>query len=239
MIGHRGSPRSAPENTLSSFRQAYSEGVSWVEFDVVLSSDGVPIVFHDDTLDRTTNASGLVKAAPAAVLRGLDAGGWFDRVFLGEAIPTLAETLMLLSRLGMGFNIEFKQDAEREIETVGAAVALIDEIWREDLPTPLLSSFSRAALAAAFELKPRWPRSMLFEDLPSDWSACIREHDLSYIGLDDRYLTVETVQAVRQHGCGVMVYTVNDINRAASLRKWGVDSIFTDLPRLMLSISRR
>jgi len=213
------------------------EGVSWVEFDVTLSADGVPVVFHDDTLDRTTDGSGLVKDAPSHLLRTLDAGGWFSSRFTGETVPTLIETLSVLRDLRMGFNVEFKQDEERDAETVGDSIALMRGLWRDDLPLPLISSFSSGAVATARELQPRWPRSLLFEDLPSDWRQRCRGLALSYVGLDDRHVTEDTVRAVKRQGYGVMVYTVNEVSRAAALRGWGVDSIFTDLPRVMLAVT--
>ena len=84
VIGHRGIAARAPENTLAGFRRAAELGVAWVELDVQLTSDGVPVVFHDDGLERTTDGQGLLIETPLAVLRGLDAGAWFGPAFAGE-----------------------------------------------------------------------------------------------------------------------------------------------------------
>ncbi|HRC27440.1 MAG TPA: glycerophosphodiester phosphodiesterase family protein, partial [Alphaproteobacteria bacterium] len=77
LIGHRGVARYAPENTLESIHTAADMGLEWVELDVKLTRDGVPVLFHDDTLDRTTNGTGFVAACDFARLRELEAGSWF------------------------------------------------------------------------------------------------------------------------------------------------------------------
>lgn len=101
VIGHRGNRVSAPENTLPAFSQAVAAGVDAVEFDVHLSADGVPVVFHDPTVERTTDGRGAVAALPLAALREFDAGARFSpdggRSFpwrgRGVRIPTLDELL--------------------------------------------------------------------------------------------------------------------------------------------------
>lgn len=95
VVGHRGAREKAPENTIASFQQAVDDGADSVELDVQLSKDGVYVVIHDDTLDRTTNGSGPVKEHTLAELKSLDAGSWFgdQSEFKGERIPTLEESL--------------------------------------------------------------------------------------------------------------------------------------------------
>lgn len=100
-IGHRGAAGEAPENTLASFELALRQGADGIEFDVQLSSDGVPVVIHDARLNRTTSGSGWVYEHRARVLRRLDAGSWFNRRFpsrareryAGVRIPLLSEIL--------------------------------------------------------------------------------------------------------------------------------------------------
>ena len=121
IIGHRRSPKAAPENTLSSFRQAARDGVTWVEFDVMLTADGHPVVFHDDALDRTSDGKGLVADVDLARLRTFAAGRWFSDAFRGERIPLLSEVVGLLRDLELAFNMELKPAPGREYETVTAA----------------------------------------------------------------------------------------------------------------------
>src|SRR5215470_3293441 len=92
-LGHRGGGVLAPENTLIGLRFARHRGYAGVEFDAKLTRDGVPILMHDDTLDRTSNGAGPVAASDWKDLRQLDAGSWLDRRFAGEPIPTLEAAL--------------------------------------------------------------------------------------------------------------------------------------------------
>lgn len=93
IIGHRGSPNHAPENTIASFDKALALGFRHIELDAQLSSDGVAVVFHDDILDRTSNGCGPLSQQTLAELRRLDAGAWFSDAFKGQRIPTLEEVL--------------------------------------------------------------------------------------------------------------------------------------------------
>src|SRR6266545_5338922 len=88
VVGHRGGGALAPENTLAGIRMAAAMGFGGVEFDVMLSVDGVPVLIHDETLERTTDGRGAVADTPYDALTRLDAGSWFDARFRGERIPS-------------------------------------------------------------------------------------------------------------------------------------------------------
>ena len=105
IVGHRGAPRLAPDNTLASFRAAAAAGVKAVEFDVALTFDARPVVLHDAGLERTTNGTGLLAESLLEAISGLDAGSWFDPAFANEVVPTLEETIDLLDALGLGADI--------------------------------------------------------------------------------------------------------------------------------------
>ena len=108
VIGHRGAAAAAPENTLVSLQKAKELGASWVEFDVKLTRDGVPILMHDERLERTTDGRGEVALTTLNDLQKLDAGGWFGPAFRGEPVPTLEAALALCAELGLGINVEIK-----------------------------------------------------------------------------------------------------------------------------------
>src|SRR5688572_11167984 len=93
VVGHRGAMGYRPENTLASYEHALELGADWIECDVHLSRDGVPVVIHDETLDRTTNGHGLVRDHSLAELKRLDAGAWFGAEYAGERLLTLHELL--------------------------------------------------------------------------------------------------------------------------------------------------
>lgn len=234
VIAHRGSPRAAPENTLASFRQAARDGATWVEFDVALTSDGRPVIFHDDDLDRTSDGSGPLAAMPFEAICSLDAGSWFSPAFAGEAIPTLEEALDLFAGLKLSFNMEIKPDKGREVETAEVALAVARECWPTAAPVPLISSFSRACVATAKELQPGWPRDLLFDRVTEDWREVGEQLGVISFGVNQRHVTQDQVADMHAAGFGVMTYTVNDIARAKELKGWGVDAIFTDIPADML-----
>lgn len=234
VIGHRGSPRAAPENTLASFRQAARDGATWVEFDVALTSDGRAVIFHDDDLDRTSDGTGPLAVMPFDAVLNLDAGSWFGPDFAGEPVPTLEEALDLFAELGLGFNMEIKPDRGREVETAEIALTIARESWPADAPLPLISSFSRLCMATAKDVQPGWPRDLLFDRVTEDWKEIGAQLGVISFGANHQHLTEGLVGAMQETGYAVMAYTVNDVARAKTLKAWGVDAIFTDIPAEML-----
>ena len=152
VIGHRGAAAAAPENTLASLRKAKELGATWVEFDVKLTRDGHPVLFHDDRLDRTTSGQGEVALTTLAQLRKLDAGAWFAPAFEGERVPSFADALALCAELGLGINVELKPCPGREADTARVALETLLEHWPERRPAPLISSFARVCLVVACEV---------------------------------------------------------------------------------------
>lgn len=230
LIGHRGAKASAPENTLPAIEEAHRQGATWIEFDAKLTKDGVPILMHDETLDRTTSGKGDVAAHTLAEIRALDAGAWFGAAFAGTKVPTLEEAMALMASLGMGFNIEVKPCPGREAETARAACALVDELWPKSLPTPVVSSFKRAALAAAQKDFAHLPRGYLAEELTGDWLGEAKALGCATIHPGWKRLTEAHVRAAKVAGHPVLVWTVNEAPRARELLAWGVDALITDKP---------
>ncbi len=93
ILGHRGAPREAPENTLSGLRRAADLGLDGFEYDLHACATGEAVLLHDETLDRTTDATGPLIRRALPELFGIDAGSWFDRRFRGEQLPLLEEAL--------------------------------------------------------------------------------------------------------------------------------------------------
>jgi glycerophosphoryl diester phosphodiesterase len=233
VIGHRGAAARAPENTLAGFRAAKSLGCAWVEFDVRLTADNALVVCHDDRLERTTNGRGAISALPLAAIHAFDAGEWFDRRFAGEPVPTLDETLVLCRQLDLGANIEIK--AERgQGPAAASAIAASFERLVDGLPPVLISSFLQGAVAEAAKQMPTTPRAMLFRKLSSDWPEIAETLGCATINADQRYLSKEQVAEVNAAGYPVLAYTVNDAARARQLFGWGVTSVFSDTPDIML-----
>jgi glycerophosphoryl diester phosphodiesterase len=241
-MGHRGAAASAPENTLAGFRQAFGEGAPWVEFDVKLTADDVPVVLHDDLLDRVSAARGPVADRSLADLKALEVGAWFGDRFLGEPIPTLVEVLDLLASLGLGANIEIKPCPGRSAETARWVLAVARAHWATALPVPVVSSFDLEALAVARTVALDWPLALL-ADGSDGWTtdgllSKARDLDCQAVHLDDVLATEERITACKRAGLSVGVWTVNDPDRAHALWDWGVDAIITDRPGVLLSSTR-
>jgi glycerophosphoryl diester phosphodiesterase len=236
VIGHRGAAARAPENTLAGFRLAKSLGCAWIEFDVRLTGDEALVVCHDDRLERTTSGRGAISKLPLAAIRDVDAGSWFDPRFAGERVPTLGETLMLCQELGLGANVEIKAERGRGAATAAAVTALLRQFTGERPPV-LISSFLSDAVAEATQRAPEIPRGMLWRKVPRDCSRIAESFGCATINADQRYLSETIVADIEAAGYPVLAYTVNDPARARQLFGWGVTSVFSDVPDIMLAVA--
>jgi glycerophosphoryl diester phosphodiesterase len=234
VIAHRGGGSLAPENTLAALRTGAQRGFAGVEFDVMLSRDSVPVLIHDETLERTTNGRGRVAASSWQQLAALDAGSWFGAPFTGEPLPRYADAARLCVALGLWANVEIKPDAEFERETGRVVAATSAELWRTAPVAPLLSSFSVDALEAAAVAAPGLPRGLLVEAIPEDWQDAVARPGCVSLHCSFRHLTRAQARSVKDVGCALLCYTVNDPETARELFDWGVDAVVTDRLDLVL-----
>ncbi|MGB3289916.1 MAG: glycerophosphodiester phosphodiesterase [Burkholderiaceae bacterium] len=229
LIAHRGAGRYAPENTLASMRLGAEHGFRMMEYDVKLSRDGIAILLHDDKVDRTSNGKGNAADKTLAELSQLDFGAWHSRDYAGEPIPTLYSIAAYTRANGIRSNIEIKPHTGQEAETGKQVARLARELWTgADLP-PLLSSFSETALEAALAEAPELPRALLIaKDVPPDWQDRAKRLQCVGLNLNHKYTTQAIVQAVRDAGYTLAIWTVNDTARARELLDWGCNAIVTD-----------
>lgn len=235
VIGHRGAAGSAPENTLESLRAAARLGARCVEFDAKLTADGVVVLFHDETLERTTDGRGRVAETGFARIRELDAGAWFGPSWRGVRVPTLAQALRLVVELDLGLIIEIKPCPGREAETARAVVEVVRRCWPADRPPLLLSSFKPDSLAAARAAAPELPRGLLIWESPADWAKIAAELGCETVHCAWQHLTAPWAAEIKALGYGLAVYTVNDPAQAHGLLAWGADCIITDRPDVILA----
>ena len=221
---------------MAGLRRARELGCAWVEFDVRLTGDGALVLCHDARLDRTTDGHGRVAALSLAAIRGCDAGRWFHPAFAGELVPTLDEALALARELDLALNIEVKADPGRAPAT---AAALIASLRRQGgrSPTVLLSSFLAPALAALRDLAPEVPRGLLLRLVPRGWRILMARFGCATLNTDHRRLKPRLVGEIRAAGYPLLAYTVNDPRRARALFDWGVTSVFSDVPDIILPVS--
>lgn len=236
IFAHRLGGSLAPENTLTGLRRGYKAGARAVECDVKLSADGVPFLLHDDTLERTTSGNGLAGALTMAELKALDCGIKHHRAYKGEVLPTLAELAAFCLEHGVAVNLELKPNPGQDEET-GRQVALAAKaLWQGAPVTPLLSSFSTAALRAARQAVPEMPRACLVEAIPLDYLSMLGGCAAAALHADHRSLTQEQVKKLHEQGFRIMAYTVNEPLRARTLLNWGVDMICSDRPDLLAKL---
>jgi len=221
VIGHRGAAAYAPENTLASFREARRRGATWVETDIVLTADDVPIVMHDDSLKRTTGIDRLVAET--------------RRADLPTDVPTFEEAIVCWGELGLGCNVEIKPTKGREAETARAVVETLRRCWPSHLPPPLLSSFKDASLGAARAAAPEFARALLIGELADDWRQRAEAVAATGINTDGKHLTAVRAVEIRKAGYALGVYTINDGDVAKALVGMGVQCVITDAPDVILA----
>ena len=232
ILAHRGGGTLAPENTLAALRCGLAYGYRAVEFDVMLASDGVPVVVHDPELGRTVAGSGHIHDYTAAQLAAMEAGAWFGAAFVGEGVPAFDAVVAYCKAQRIWMNIEIKPAPGFEVQTGTAVARATRDYFAQEIAAgqllPLLSSFSIEALQAARQTAPELARGWLVETIPHDWARTAKELGVVAIHCDHRQLTPELAQEVKGRGFGLFCYTVNTPERASELLAWGVDGFCTD-----------
>ena len=248
VIGHRGYSGRAPEHTFASYDRAVGAGADYIEQDLQLTSDGVLVVLHDATLDRTArgpaaDCTGPVIAKTLAQLRRCDFGSWFNEMrpelareeYRGLPIPTLDE---VFARYGS--RVRYYIETKNPEEAPGMEEALLLLLRKHRLvgasgspPRVVIQSFSPASLKKVRALEPSLPLVQLFSRLPSaelrDSLRAVRAYAAG-IGPALASVDAELVQAAHAAGLVVHPYTVNDPADRQRLTALGVDGFFTDLP---------
>ncbi|HEU4808194.1 MAG TPA: glycerophosphodiester phosphodiesterase family protein [Homoserinimonas sp.] len=228
IAGHRGDRSAAPENTLPALQGALDGTMVYVETDIRLSADGVPVLIHDATVDRTTNGTGRVSKLTLAELQKLDAGSWYAKAFAGLRIPTLESFLVLLAASNKKAMLELKgawtEEALLAVNTLIESQGLTRRV--------VLASFNTDTLTGLQTVVPDLPRMVIIRDLPEDPVALVRE--FGAIGVVTSPPSVEAdptvIDRIHQGGFGILLYTLNKKQSWRSALALGVDGIITDKP---------
>lgn len=219
-IAHRGVPARVPENTIASLREAKRLGATWVEFDVMLTKDDIPIIMHDWRLDRTTNGKGKVSELIASKIAALDAGN-------GERVPTLTEWLKIAAELELGINVEIKSKSDKAA-LLAEKVFHALKVWPAHLPSPLVSSAHYPCLKAYKALDSHANLAFIVNRVPLDWRKKLAAINAVGIVINYQKITSNQVGKLKAAGYHILAYTVNNTIKAEQLFKMGVDSVFTD-----------
>lgn len=246
-VMHRCAGHDAPENTLAAIKFGLDRHKNRaIEFDVQLSKDDIPVLFHDEELSRTSSGSGFLRNISMKSLSGLDAGSWYNESFTTECIPQLSEVVAFCKLNSIWMNIELKGNSEEmrcpnneRMYHVGATVAkFIASAFQEELSQPvidysklpLFSSFSIAALCAARDFAKEIPRALLVLNdagIPNIIEV-LQSLEATAVHLSDQDIEDYDLAAIKKAGFKVLCYTVNCPERAQHLRELGVDAVCSD-----------
>ena len=242
LIAHRGAMAEAPENTIAAFDIALSRGVHGIEFDVQLTSDGIPVVFHDENLYRVTGKNASIFDYTFDILKSLDYGRWFSEKYRGTSLLRLEDTLELYARKTI-LMIELKTKHLRKRHAKGWAelaertVDLIMERVPEDrLDNVYLLSFDEETLSRINDKAPVMRTILNLE--PSEYKQIntLNKHPLLYgIGLPFNVLDRSRVAQARNAGKKVMTYACNTKSQTAAALEAGADFVLTDNPMAVAS----
>ncbi|UOQ57519.1 hypothetical protein MUN78_01340 [Leucobacter allii] len=228
IISHRGAAAIAPENTLAAMRIAFEQGVDFVETDVQLTADGVPVLMHDETVDRTTSGGGAVARWTLAELRTLDAGGWFSADFAGERVPTFEEFVDELAPTTSRALVELK--GPWDAEQVEQVVELLRE--RHLVNRVALQSFEVPTLEILGEVAPECARVMLTREWDRRTAELAVLLQVSAVGARAKLFDArpELIAEVQALGIGTLVYTLNSSPQWMQAAERGIDLVITDDP---------
>lgn len=228
IIAHRGGRRAAPENTLAAFQRAIDLGADGIELDVMLTSDKVPVVTHNDDLSILTHFRGYVHTTPFDTVRSIDVGSHFSAQFAGTTMPTLAEVLELASRYDILTIVEIKAQPGLKKSAARIAGGLVSDMRMRG--QVICSSFSRTIVRELKRSHPQVPRALILKRPPFPFftlSSFVKNQELSAIHVASRLITPGFALRIKER-CEMFAWTVNeaqDIRRCTSM---GVDGIITD-----------
>jgi glycerophosphoryl diester phosphodiesterase len=224
IMGHRGAPDAAPENTLRSFRRALAMGVAMVELDVQLTRDGRLAVIHDETLDRTTNGQGPVRNFTLAELKRLDAGQ-------GEPVPSPEEVFDVVKGKAH-LLVELKQP-----EAAQALLRFFQEHEAFDFAT--IISFWHPAVKALKEQEPRLKTGVLMVGCPADPVGVAQAAHADALVLNYRYVNRELVDAVHHQEIKVIVWNIDDPEILQPYLAMNLYAIGTNRPQEIINYLNR
>lgn len=236
VIAHRGASAYYPENTMAAFRGAIEMDAEMIELDVMLSSDGIPVVFHDAQLNEHTDGSGSVADYTLRQLKQFDAGGWFDPKFSDQRIPTLEEVLKF-AQGKIALNIEIKSESVTDELYRGVEEKSIDLVKKYGMEEYVLfSSFDYRAVRHIKQLDSNMPAALLYDKNQSDNmlpSELVATYYADAFNCSFQQLNSKRLRDIQSNDIPVFVYTVNEKRRMRKLIRKGVTGIFTDKPDLL------
>ncbi len=239
VIAHRGASAYAPENTHSAFKLALNMQAEMIELDLLLSKDGVPVVIHEDNLERTTGIVGLVSNYTLDELRNFDTGSWFGEEFIQEPFPTLEEVLAY-SKGKIAVNIEIKHESvtdSLEGGIVEKALELVKNVEMED--EVIFSSFDYRVMDHLNRLAPDISKALLYEEIQSNGlspSQLVDLYKVDAFNCSYKELSQAWIDELNENKIPFFVYTINDEQLMEKVIHSGAKGIFTDKPDMLIKV---
>ncbi|MFF0828548.1 glycerophosphodiester phosphodiesterase [Brevibacillus sp. NPDC003359] len=217
-MAHRGWSGKAPENTMTAIRLALAEpAIKGMEIDVQLTRDGVPVLIHDFTLERTTNGRGLVMDHTLAELRELDAGSWFGDKFAGERIPTLEEVLIAVKGR-CTLNIELKATSDMYPGIAEKVLALVEKHGMKQ--EVYLTSFDHDLIRHVRTLDQEVQTGLIVYGRPVLMLEQMEAAGATILSMGYPFLTRELTVAAIEKGFKVIVWTLDDPKHIREVISW-------------------
>lgn len=243
-IAHRGFSSKFPENTMLSFQKAIEISADWIELDVTLSKDNIPVVIHDDTLDRTSNGKGLVQKYSLKQLKTFDFGSWKNRRFAEEKIPTLEEVLKLIHNQSIHLNIEIKSSAYKKKDSshsIERQVLFLVKKYKL-MGRVVISSFEPKVLTRLRSLSTKIRLAYLiepgYEKIMPDPISFVKEIKADSLNIHKSQIRSRLFQKIRAEKIPTYVYTVNTLVEFRKMIGLGIAGVFTNYPdRLKLILN--
>ncbi|WP_326183374.1 glycerophosphodiester phosphodiesterase [Virgibacillus halodenitrificans] len=233
IYAHRGSSLLAPENTMAAFQLAFQQGAQGIETDVQLTKDNIPVLIHDERVNRTTNGKGYVKDYTFQQLKQLDAGAWFNTEFAGATVPSLEEFLKWFGGKPLTLNIELKNN---KIDYKNMESIVYDLLYSYDLlDRTILSTFNPNSVERLRKISQHLNCALLRSRRKKQLITYAKELGANAIHIKYRLLSNSLVQQCKQQGLQVRVYTVNHPRQIKRCLDLEVNGVITDVPNIALS----
>ena len=231
VMGHRGWPARYPENTLAGFAAAVRLGVDSIEVDVHVTADDRLVVIHDEEVDRTTDGSGLVRAATLAELKKLDAGSWFADEFAGERIPTLEEVMEIAAG-----KVSLAVEVKNPRETTGRLNGRLVPLARSYPGYVIVHSFDADYIPTFRVACPDVDTGYLCAASPESIALAV-EMGCTAIHPNWRTITPELNAAIRDAGLNIMAWVARTGDDCRDiLSTIDTDAIGTDCPDVLMRV---
>lgn len=237
IFAHRGFSGKYPENTMLAFRKAYETGCDGIELDVHLTKDGVPVIMHDESIDRTTNGSGYIRDYTYEELCRFDCWGAFPGKYEFQRIPTLEEYLDWVKDTDLITDMELKNSVYYYQNMEEKVIDLIRKLHLED--RILFSSFNPVSMLKCKKLIPEIPAGFLMETRMDNMGGFAKENGVEFYHPDISFLTEEQVKECHEKGIGINVWTVNKKKHMRQMAEWKVDGIITNFPNKAMKLRNK